>query len=119
MGATISWKPRQVDIELAHDSTLHQYFSLTAAPSYPPALKRLISKRPAQRGRIPLITTIFADRNEVEVVKQLCGDDAQIFVDLVDEVSLCGLSPIEHKRINSHLNVRALSVRCWTILTRS
>ena len=53
------------------------------------------------------------------MVKQLCGDDAQIFVDLVDEVSLYGLSPIEHKRINSLLNPRALSVRCWMILTRS
>ena len=96
-GAAISRIIREVDIELAHDLTLRQYFSLTAGLSYPPALKRFISHRPAPHWRIPLITTIFADRNEVEAVKQLCGDDAQTFVDLVDEVRPCNLSPIKNE----------------------
>ena len=82
---TISRALRQVDIKPAHDSTLHQHFPLTAGPSYHPALGRLITYHPAPRGRIPLITTIFSDPNEVEAVKQLCGDDAQKIVDLIHQ----------------------------------
>jgi hypothetical protein len=36
--------------------------------------------------RISLITAIFSDRCGVEAVKRLCGDDAQAFVDVLDEV---------------------------------
>ena len=36
--------------------------------------------------RISLITTIFSDRDEVEIVKDLQGDDAQSFVNVIDEV---------------------------------
>jgi len=36
--------------------------------------------------RISLITDIFSDRDETEVVRHLCGDDAQTFVNIIDEV---------------------------------
>ena len=37
--------------------------------------------------RIPLITTIFSDSNQVEMVEHLSGDDAQNFINIIDEVS--------------------------------
>ena len=37
--------------------------------------------------RIHLVTNIFSDRNEVEKVGNLCGDDAQALVNVIDEVS--------------------------------
>jgi len=36
--------------------------------------------------RISLITDIFSDGEEIEVVRRLSGDDAQSFVDVIDEV---------------------------------
>ena len=51
-----------------------------------PAWKRLIDRPLAADERITLITAIFSDRNETEVVRRLCGDDAQRFVDVIDEV---------------------------------
>ena len=43
--------------------------------------------------RTPLITSIFSDRDEVEVVEHLAGDDAQAFIDVVYEVSIRGPLP--------------------------
>ena len=37
--------------------------------------------------RTPLIASIFSNRDEVEVVGHLAGDDAQAFIDVVYEVS--------------------------------
>ena len=48
--------------------------------------KRLINRPLSADERISLITTIFSDRNETEAVSHLCGDDAQSFVDVIDEV---------------------------------
>ena len=45
--------------------------------------------------RVSLITMIFSDRNEIEMIGQLSGNDAQAFVDMIDEASLCALSPPE------------------------
>jgi len=39
-----------------------------------------------------LIVKIFSDRDEVEMVEQLSGDDAQAFIDAVSEVSLYNLT---------------------------
>ena len=36
--------------------------------------------------RISLITDIFSDRDEAKTVKRLRGNDAQSFIDVVDEV---------------------------------
>ena len=59
----------------------------------PPAWKQLISPTLAIHKRIPLIESIFSDHDEVEVVGHLRGDDAQAFVDVIDEVSFHTLSP--------------------------
>ena len=37
--------------------------------------------------RVSLIAQIFSDRDQVEMVNNLSGDDAQTFVDMVDEAS--------------------------------
>ena len=46
----------------------------------------MINRPLAKDERISLITDIFSDRDETEVVKCLSGDDAQSFVDVIDEV---------------------------------
>ena len=61
--------------------------------SSPPAWKQLISPTLAIHKRIPLIESIFSDLDEVEVVGHLRGDDAQAFVDVINEVSFHVLSP--------------------------
>jgi hypothetical protein len=38
--------------------------------------------------RISLIATVFSDKTQVKAVKNLIGDDAQKFIDVIDEVSL-------------------------------
>ena len=48
----------------------------------------MISHTLAADERISLITTIFSDHNQIGVVEQLSGDDAQTFIDTIDEVSL-------------------------------
>ena len=37
--------------------------------------------------------TLFSDRNEVEVVENLSGSDAQSFVNVIDEVNLYTILP--------------------------
>ena len=51
-----------------------------------PAWKRLIDLPLATDERISLITDIISDRGEAEAIKHLQGDDAQSFVDVIDEV---------------------------------
>jgi hypothetical protein len=51
-----------------------------------PAWKRSINGPIVIDKRISLITAIFSDRCGVEAVKRLRGDDAQAFVDVLDEV---------------------------------
>ena len=57
------------------------------------AWKRLIGRTLAMDEQISLITAIFSDQNQVEMVQHLSGSDAQAFVDTISEVSLCTLSP--------------------------
>lgn len=45
----------------------------------------------ASDDQISLITDIFSDRDEIEAVERLDGDDAQCFVDVLDRVSLHSL----------------------------
>lgn len=61
---------------------------LFLASSTVPAWKRLIDRPLDTNERISLITDIFSDRSEIEAVRHLGGDDAQSFVDVMDEVSL-------------------------------
>ena len=51
-----------------------------------PAWKRAVELPLASDEQISLITDIFSDRDEIEVVKRLYGDDAQTFVDVIDKV---------------------------------
>ena len=51
-----------------------------------PAWKRLIEGPLNSDVRVSLIAEIFSDREETEMVKQLRGDDAQSFVDVVVQV---------------------------------
>lgn len=51
-----------------------------------PAWKHLISCPLPVDERISLIMAIFSDRSEVGQVNHLCGEDAQTFVDVIDEV---------------------------------
>ena len=51
-----------------------------------PAWERLIGCPLCLDERVSLITGIFSDRDETEVVERLQGDNAQAFVNTVDEV---------------------------------
>ncbi|KAF9642913.1 kinase-like protein [Thelephora ganbajun] len=57
-----------------------------------PAWKRLITQTLATDERISLITATFSDRDQVKMVKNLIGNDAQTFIDAIDEV-LGSLTP--------------------------
>ena len=54
----------------------------------PPAWKRLISDALTTEERVSLIVEIFSDHDQVETVRNLSGDDAQAFIDVIDEVML-------------------------------
>ena len=75
--------------------------SHSASRRDPPAWKRLISHTLAKDERLSLITTTFSDHNQIEMVRHLSGDDAQAFVDMIDEVSLCVLSSSKNCRLTS------------------
>ena len=85
-----------------------------------PAWKRLIvDQHLTSEERISLITDIFSDRDETEMVKHLRGDDAQSFVDVVYQV----IPPLIFKQnlvyveqvldsLEPHLRKKSLSVLC-------
>ena len=85
--------------------------------SDPPLWKRLISSSPPTHERIALITSIFSDRNEVEAVERLSGNDAQAFIDLIDEVSTCTISP-KFLLVDSHQSFPAPPARGWIASNR-
>ncbi|KAF9644753.1 kinase-like protein [Thelephora ganbajun] len=66
-----------------------------------PAWKRLIGHTLSTEGRVRLMASIFSDRNEVEVFEHLSKDDAQAFVNVVDEVldNLDSLPQWAYKRL--------------------
>lgn len=51
-----------------------------------PAWKRLIDCSLTLDKRISLVMVLFSNRDEIEVVGRLRGDDAQSFVDVMDQV---------------------------------
>ena len=61
-------------------------FNHSLERSQPPAWKRLISDALNTQERVSLITGIFSEQNGLEVAKQLHGEDAQAFVDVIDKV---------------------------------
>ena len=42
---------------------------------------------------VSLIEMVFSDDNEGKRVRNVSGDNAQAFIDLIDEASLCTLPP--------------------------
>ena len=51
-----------------------------------PACKRLISGSLSQEQAVSLIKAIFTSKDEIAMIRDLRGDDAQAFVDVVNEV---------------------------------
>ena len=80
---------------------------LSQAYNGDPAWKRLITSPPTSAMRISLITHIFSDNGETEAAKGLCGDDAQSFVDVVEEVLhfLSRMGPVTHTWTSSSCRV--------------
>ena len=78
-----------------------------------PAWKHLVDRPHTADERVSLITVIFSDPNETEVVKGLCGDDAQSFIDVIDQVSLV-LSLERNETIDLHPNFSVSLNRRWT-----
>lgn len=62
-------------------------FDYISVCSNSPTWKLLFAHAPVDE-RIPLIMTIFSDRDEAEALKCLSGDEAQAFVDMIDEASI-------------------------------
>ena len=52
------------------------------------------------------------------MVERLSGDDAQNFIDAVDEVSTYTISPLWDRSIDSHQNFYALPIRHWIASNR-
>lgn len=88
---------------LVDDSALHQCIVLSADHLRPPAWKRLINPTLTPHERISLIMAIFSDQKEVEMVRRLCGDDAQVFIDSVDEVRHHVVLPRKDEWVDSFL----------------
>jgi hypothetical protein len=76
-----------------------------------PPWKRLISHTLTTHERISSITIIFSDRNLVEMVGNLIGDDAQTLINMIDEVNACTLSPLGDRSVDSHKNFYAPPIR--------
>ena len=57
-----------------------------------PTWKHLTSRPLVTRKCIPLIVAIFSNKYEIGVVQSLRGDDAQAFIDVIDEVTPHALS---------------------------
>ena len=58
----------------------------------PPGWKRLITSPLPKDEQISLITMIFSNRDEVKMIRHLCGHDAQILIDVMYEVYIFACS---------------------------
>lgn len=77
----------------------------------PQGWKRLVYTPLATHERISLITEILSNRDEVEMVRRLCGDDAQAFVDVIYEARPQVLPSPKSRVANFDSNFRGLSIR--------
>ena len=82
-----------------------------------PACKRLISGSLSQQQIISLIKAIFTSKDEVAMIRDLRGDDAQTFVDVVNEVHFASSSFNFFCFFNFHLPlvrlwISRISIRC-------
>jgi len=103
--------PRQSCVRPRDRSPIDSFFLCSEDPAW----KRLIAHTPTTHERISLITTIFSDDNQAEMVRNLSGNDAQDFIDVVDEVSLRTLPSPNGGWVDSNSNFRPLSFRCWIV----
>ena len=73
-----------------------------------PVWKHLIERTFTTDERVSLITDLFSDRGEIEALKNLSGGDAQLFVDVIDEVP-------SHSRagMTGPLTCAQTLIRCW------
>ena len=73
-----------------------------------PVWKRLIDRSLATDKRVSLIADLFSNRDEFEALKDLSGGDAQLFVDVIDEVP-------SHSRVGmtGPLTCAQTLIRCW------
>ena len=62
-----------------------------------PTWKHLTGRPFVTRKCIPLLVAIFSDKYEIGVVQNLREDDAQVFIDVIDEVLPCALSSQESR----------------------
>lgn len=80
----------------------------------PPSWKLLVLSSLTAHERISLITTMLSNRDEVEVVKHIRGEDAQILVDAIYEARSYILSSPKNGATDLDSNFRVSSIRCWT-----
>ena len=78
-----------------------------------PAWKQLISRALNEDERIALVTTVFLDDSQVEIVGHLSGDNAQSLVDTIDGASSHIVPCSKNKLIDFHPNLYISSIRCW------
>ena len=78
-----------------------------------PVCGRLIDPALLANERIDLIRSIFSNRGGVEALDHVSGTDAQAFVDVIDEASICIILSLEIGSVESHSNFCPLSVRHW------
>ena len=76
--------------------------------------ERLIRSPPAEYERVSLITNIFSNRDEIEMVRHLCEDDAQAFINVVYEVRPYTLSFPKNRTVDLNSNSCVSSIRRWT-----
>ena len=82
----------------------HPHVSLAVLITFsnPPAWKRLIDPALSMNERADLMTSIFSDRDELEVFEYLSGNDAQAFIEVIGEVSIRALSLLKDVSVESH-----------------
>ena len=67
--------------------------------------------------RVSLIADMFSDRDETEAIKRLQGNDAQMFVDVVDEV-FSHSSYQKNRSTDLNSNPPVVPSRHWIVWTR-
>ena len=70
-------------------------------PGNSPWWERLIDPTISTTERVNLLTAIFSDRDEANEFKSISGDDAQAFIDTIDEVSAHILPLLEGGLVDS------------------
>lgn len=66
--------------------SIHRLNRCLVCNSEDPVWRRLINHNLTAQERSSLVTAIFSDCDQVNMVAHLSGDDAQKYIDVVDEV---------------------------------